>query len=41
MKDYEELILKIVYFSFEDAIRTSGVANGEDNDTGFDGWERA
>ncbi len=40
MKDYEELIMKITYFSFEDAIRTSGEANGEDNQTDFDGWER-
>ena len=40
MNDYEELMLTITYFPLEDAIRTSGQANGEDNDTSFDGWER-
>lgn len=40
MKNYEEPIVKILVFSTEDAIRTSGV-NGEDNDGGWDSnWDR-
>lgn len=48
MKDYQELIVKITWFSLDDAIRTSTVnENGSDNDghwpggTGSDGgWDR-
>lgn len=42
MKKYDEVVVTVILFPVDDAIRTSGVnENGEDNDGGWDSaWDR-
>ena len=42
MKNYDEVVVTVILFPVDDAIRTSRVnENGEDNDGAWDGnWDR-